>query len=524
MSEHLLSALSAGAHDEALALALVEWKKAPASGIGELVEVISARLPAPGIEWPTKTEALQRAWLERAKRPAPAARPALLDALTRDAFDGGDSTRFRARLTLVAGWPPDPRTASALRTLLETEARRARDGMLSGTYLRPLLAALVKQRDSRTRPWLERFISHNPCRASVLRQELVTAAERALEKCAVVADPPWLSQARPTSSAPKGLSVEQMIEAVFEAPGDRARRLVLSDVLLEQGDPRGPFFALNLAASERQLTNDESRTCEKLQKRLKKQLLGDLDPITKSAVFRDGFAEELVLAATWKCPPAVWREAFSSKWMNTVRHVDGGDAYDATTRALLELAPPSLRSVTTDSRQLQQLGTSKIAPRLEGLRVTGPASKEAHRRLERFENLRWIESLGDLREATSWMDAAGGLEVVWVRLEVGAHHQVREGIRATLVAAAEHWFTRTSIPTLELNDWKFERVGRGLALSWLGRPIWGDFESWALVELTSAKQLPVKRVSAAFAPRVVNLTPALKAALGKRLPPTTRRA
>ncbi|MDP3505796.1 MAG: hypothetical protein Q8S33_35965 [Myxococcales bacterium] len=524
MSKQLLAALSAGPNEKALALALTEWRKAPAPGLGELVEVLSEKLPSPGIQWPKKTSALQRAWLDKGLRPEPSARRALLDALTRDAFDGGDSTRFRARLALVARWPPDPRTASALRDLLEKEARRARDGMFSARYLRPLIATLVRQRDSRTRPWLERFISHNPCRASILRQELVALAERALEKCAVVADPPWLSQALPTSSAPKRLSVEQMMGAVFAAPDDRARRLVLADVFMEQDDPRGPFFALNLAASDRRLTSDESRTCEKLQKRLKEQLLGDLAPITKSAVFCDGFAQELVLAATWKSPATVWRDAFSSKWMNTVRHVDGGDAYEATMRELLEVAPPSLRSLTTDSRQLQRVGTTKIAPRLEGLRVTGPASKEARRHLERFENLRWIESFGDLREVTSWMDAAGALELVRVRLEGSAHRQVREGIRATLVAAAEHWCTRTSIPALELNDWKFERVGRSLALSWVGAPIWGDFESWALVELTSAKRLPVKQVTAEFAPAVINLTPSLKAALGKHLPPGTRRA
>ncbi len=525
MSEHLLAALSRGPTDEALLLALAEWKKAPSPGLGELVETVSAQLATAGLDWPKTTDALQRAWLARGKRPVPPARPALLDTLTRDAFDGRDSTRFRARLALVSRWPPDPRTASALRTLLEQEARRARDGMLSGRYLRPLLAALVKQRDSRTRPWLERFISHNPCRASFLRQELVTLAERALGTCTVVDDPSWLSQGRRDSSVSKRPSVEQLVDAVFAAPDNRSLRLVLADVLLEQDDPRGRFFALNLAASERTLTDDETRTCEKLEKRLKDQLLGDLARVTKSAVFRDGFAEEIVLAATWKSPPAVWRDAFSSKWMKTVRHIDGGDAYEATTGDLLELAPPSLRSLTTTARELQRVASTKMGPRLEGLRVIGPATRATPGHLERFRRLRWLECFGNLRDVTSWMDALGPqLERVWIQLEGAPYLSVTVGIRETLVAAAVHWFTRTSIATLELNDWRFERVGPGLALSWLGEPIWGDFESWALVELTSAKHLPVKKVTVAFAPSVLNLTPALKTRLGKHLPPGTRRA
>jgi hypothetical protein len=45
-----------------------------------------------------------------------------------------------------------------------------------------------------------------------------------------------------------------------------------------------------------------------------------------------------------------------------------------------------------------------------------------------------------------------------------------------------------------------------------------------LVELTTAKSLPVKQVKADFAPTVLNLTPALKTALGTHLPPATRRA
>ena len=522
--EHLLTAVSRGAHEEALLLALAEWKRVPSPGVGDLVDFISGQLPPLDLQWPKATDALQSAWLERGRRPEPAARPALLEALGLKAFDRGDATRFLARLALVARWPADPRTAGALRTLLDAEARRARDGILSGSFLRPLLTALVKQGDSRTRPWLERFISHNPCRMSSLRQELVNLATRSLEKCPVVVDPPWLARLPARSPGKRPQTVDEAYDAVFATPGDRSLRLVLGDLLLEQGDPRGPFFALNLAASERPLTGDEERTCEKLEKKLKKDLLGDLAPITRSAGFEDGFANALVLAATWKSPPRVWQDAFSSKWMSTVRHVDGGEAYEATLREVLEVAPPSLRSVATTSRQLALIADTKMGPRFEGLTVTGRASAAALRQLARFERLQWLDCAGDLDEVTSWLKCPRPLEVVRLDVSGPAHRSVLEGHRATLAAAAEHWFTHTTVPTLEVNDFKLERVEGGVALSWLAEPIWGDSQAWALVALTSSKQLPVRQTAAAFAPAVLNLTPTLKKALGTLLPPGTRRA
>ncbi len=522
--EQLLTAWSRGAHAEALLLALAEWKKAPGPGVGDLVETISAQLPALDLEWPKDTDALQTAWLERGRRPEPSARPALLQALTLKAFDRGDATRFLARLALVARWPADPRTASALRTLLDAEARRARDGILSGSFLRPLLAALVKQGDSRARPWLERFISHNPCRMSSLRQELVSLATRSLEKCPVVVDPAWLAHAPSRSTQQRPQTIDEAYDAVFARPDDRSLRLVLGDLLLEQGDPRGPFFALNLAASERPLTDDEERTCEKLEKKLKKALLGELAPITQMAGFEDGFAETLVLAATWKSPARVWQDAFSSKWMRTVRHVDGGDAYEATLRELLEVAPPSLRSVATTSRQLALIADTKMAPRLEGLTVTGRASAAALRHLERFERLRWLGCTGDLEDVTSWLKGPRPLERVRLDVSGPAQSSALEDHRTTTVAAAEHWFTHTTVPTLEVNDFKLERVAGGVALSWLAEPIWGDSQAWSLVAMTSSKQLPVKQTTVAFAPAVLSLTPTLKKALGTHLPPGTRRA
>lgn len=83
--------------------------------------------------------------------------------------------------------------------------------------------------------------------------------------------------------------IHEMYEAVWDAPGDLVRRRVLADALLEVGDPRGEFIALQFETSAR-----ARKRAQKLLDRHRRHFLGSLAGvlITGSDVWRHGFVVE----------------------------------------------------------------------------------------------------------------------------------------------------------------------------------------------------------------------------------------
>lgn len=83
--------------------------------------------------------------------------------------------------------------------------------------------------------------------------------------------------------------IHAMYEAVWDAPGDLLRRRVLADALLEVGDPRGEFIALQFETSAR-----ARKRAQKLLDRHRRHFLGSLAGvlITDSDVWRHGFVVE----------------------------------------------------------------------------------------------------------------------------------------------------------------------------------------------------------------------------------------
>jgi hypothetical protein len=510
---------------EALAVALTTWRKTPSPGLGALIHQRSAALPAATTTWPKSTEAFQAHWLTLAEKASDELRPLLLATLGTKAFDGRFSERFMERLDCIALWPTDPRTAAALQETLEHETRRARDGLGTEPMLLRLLALLVKQKDSRTIAWLERYESHNPCRVSLLRASLERAARRARARLALVPDPSWLAPLLP-GPTPKSTrpDPDELITAVLAAPMNRALREVLQDVLLEAGDPRGPFFTLSLAATTRALTDAETKRLATLERTLRKALLGPLFPIAKQVVFRDGFVDELELAGSWKASGRLWKEALDSPWLNTVRHLAKGDAWEDTWVDVLERAPVSLRSAGTTSTALSVIGGTRAAERLEVLRIDGAPTSSTKKALTRFPKLREISVSGPAEEVVGWLVAAPPLERVVASVTATSTRSPLAGVDETVVAVALAWHQRTKHEALEVNGWLLRRAGAAATLEWSREPIWGDAEAWALVGLTRAQALRLSKVSAVFAPKVLNLTPALRKALGPLLPATTTRA
>ncbi|MCA2980602.1 MAG: hypothetical protein INH41_10295 [Myxococcaceae bacterium] len=508
----------------ALSLALQTWRHTPAPGLAAFIERLSADLAPPPQRWPTGAEDFQARWLELARAPPDELRPALLEALRTKAFAGNDGARLLARLERVARWPADPRTAAALQVTLEQETRSTRGIFFSEPVLRRLLSVLVAQRDPRSRPWLERYVSHNPCRASTLRAGLERAAQRALERLPTVEAPAWVARLGPAGAPPRPRhDPDVLVAAALASPDDRTLREVLLDVLLEVGDPRGPFFALSLAASTRPLTADEQRQHDSLARKLRTALLGALAPIAGDVDFRDGFVDRLSLTASWRAAPRLWDEALASPWLNTVRHLDKGNAWENAWVAVLDRAPRSLRSASTTAAALGVLAATKAAPRLERLVITGAPRSSAKATLARLVSLKTLHVTGASDDVQRWLLAAPALEVfaAEVLAPPGASKALHAGEAQAAVAAA--WLARTTLPVLEVNGWRLVREKGGAHLTWTRAPIWGDAEAWALVAFTSAQALKLSGSSVAFAPGVLNLTPALRKALGPLLPAATRR-
>jgi uncharacterized protein (TIGR02996 family) len=80
--------------------------------------------------------------------------------------------------------------------------------------------------------------------------------------------------------------IQAMFDAVYAAPSDRQRREVLADALLEEGQPRGEFIALQLDGSSR-----ARKRALKLLDRHRAEWLGALldNVVAGTDDWRDGF-------------------------------------------------------------------------------------------------------------------------------------------------------------------------------------------------------------------------------------------
>jgi hypothetical protein len=499
-STKLLDFITSKQWPEALASALPHWRKARGPRLAAIIETLAQKCE-PKSDWPNTEAEFRAAWRALAVKPDAAAVGALLATLDSFAFlpsstFGPKTEEMIARVGLMAKWPADPRIASRLRQLLEEESRRARDGLGTEDLLGPALKVLAAQKDPRSRPWLERFITHNPSKISLLRDQLGRHASRHLKGHPDAEDPIWIDEVERAVhgllGAPKSpsKSIPQLIASALEAPHDLSRRVVIGDALLEAGDPRGEFFALELAALERSLTPHEEKQRAKLQKQHRDALLGDLAPIVKAVRFHGGFAAELTLIASHKAPARMWKEAIASRWMSTVMHVDPGDAYQET--FLQVLAGPFaelLRGVTVSPRDLTALVASPLAKRLEWLRVAGPPQKNTAALLKRLPSLRRLEvrCYDQAREAVDWALAAPTLnELIATVLVV---NESEEQALRTVVDPATRIFDETKIAHLRLNDWSLRREGEGARLSWLGPPLSSPYEGWNLVAFKKQREL-----------------------------------
>jgi uncharacterized protein (TIGR02996 family) len=182
------------------------------------------------------------------------------------------------------------------------------------------------------------------------------------------------------ASLPKRLTARALLNDVYTNPSDIARRQVLSDVLMELGDPWGELIALQCARAQRSDTGPasappdspdspdsaDSRSGASRQREAElleagsPTWLGRLAPWVRagSVVFEGGFPAKLA-------PVQAARASGLTEWSTVRELVDPRDSRADATIATLNLLPrmPQLRSAT-----ILVMTTPRQRPRLRGAR------------------------------------------------------------------------------------------------------------------------------------------------------------
>lgn len=141
-------------------------------------------------------------------------------------------------------------------------------------------------------------------------------------------------------------SSNDLLELVYEDPFDLSRRQVLADSLLERGDPRGEFIALQLAKT------DEKRQAALLKKH-HKAWLGPFAKIVDDFGFEDGFVSRIQLK---HLTVAQFQLLAAAKEWATVKRVRHGVQRFSRTMISLEdpgaVSPEALRGYLRDKLSL----------------------------------------------------------------------------------------------------------------------------------------------------------------------------
>jgi uncharacterized protein (TIGR02996 family) len=359
--------------------------------------------------------ALQQAWLERAALRREAELAELLGCLT-----DGPATDVTERVSALIGWPRSAAIADAAAQLVERPIVRFNPA----TALFPVLAlALAAHGDASHGAAAKRLGSEV---TSLAWLELVMSKEPGTRPKA---------KASPASGAPG--SELDFLRWLAEAPEELTRRHAFADWLLEQGNPRGEFMALQLAALERPLDEKQRRRVAALQNKHQREWL---KPFWKC-----------LLKGSQRFEGGVLRAVALNAW-SPQAGAPAGDEPQLATLTFLDLngAP----------EQLTPIARSPLLQQVRHLRVPAPMVKTLEpsltRRLESFGvHLLWG---GEERGVASAVPAMDGLELPAAKTIV-LMGQVRNDAVPLLRAAK--WPGRVEVLEIESFDpapfWAFAR-------------------------------------------------------------------
>jgi uncharacterized protein (TIGR02996 family) len=276
------------------------------------------------------------------------------------------------RLAVVGGWLPDPRIDAALVGLLESPPYRSAS---TRPFWRQLLSLLRRIRDPAQLPRLEALPMAGWLRAE--RDQLVGVLAATLS-APPPAEPPLLDQLAAELDGRRIAGVEALLQGVYEAPDDDARRLVLADALLERDDPRGELISVQIRLHHDPSDRALGRRAEELICAHGRAWLGELAPALADFRFERGFlaACTIDVRELARVPPLVGRPAWS-----TVHTLAGSAAIalHAGTRSLRTLTfsradaalhegmPTAWRDLLADTeRPLEDLRYEDLHDEIEG--------------------------------------------------------------------------------------------------------------------------------------------------------------
>ncbi len=292
-------ALESGDGGAALEVLLELWERERLKPVAKAVTRLSARLDVPSLETPENQEQAYRLWTARAKALRPVDGGPLLAALNAASLHPRLLEHFiRGRLAQLARFPTDPRIDSALHQL---------EGRISnlGWYTDYLKARRRHHREG-------------DAGTKALERELAAPLDALL---GLVLSAKLKPIPLPDAAQPGVETPAQLVAAVLADPLNAQLRQVVADRLLEQGDPRGEFIALQVQRAQGTQTAEGFQRELFLRRKHGKEWLGALAPhVVQSDVrFEAGFPVAVRTTANrvYKA-----REAAALEEWATVREVE----------------------------------------------------------------------------------------------------------------------------------------------------------------------------------------------------------
>jgi len=249
--------------EQALGALLEAWRAERSPRIADLVELLSERLTTQRAPIAAGAESSSAAWLGVEANVDPADLGRLLAAPWPSRLE--DAT---VRVARLAARPDDPRVAMSLARLIELTPYS--DKSARALY-RKALAAVTRIGDLRTVPVLEKLIARPKTvpdyrKALAPKHELATRMRVAFPAQApAVRDLVTLELLEAHFTAARAgrqrrLDADRdLLAAIHDNPEDDAPRQVYADALLERGDPRGEFMALQLAQAAGRFTEEMAK-------------------------------------------------------------------------------------------------------------------------------------------------------------------------------------------------------------------------------------------------------------------------
>lgn len=283
MAESLQALLAERRWGELLHALLDDWRArrepALADAIDEVSTCLDQHLECPG---GSTVSARVEGWSAFCKPSEP---PTLRPALK--ALERWKRPQLVEALAALQGWPADPRLAAWHQqrlTFERADLHLTPLGQLGDVRALEALRELERQAladPSQAQPlidWREGLASAIGELSSVRRVALSAAELTLLEEVKAVA--------RSWALASRELR-ERLFAAVYAAPHDDGPRAVLADALLEQGEPRGEFIALQLARGR--AGRPSSRETAMLKQWAERWLEPITDGVVKGTTFERGF-------------------------------------------------------------------------------------------------------------------------------------------------------------------------------------------------------------------------------------------